>query len=144
MEEQHSSVVRVGALELTFHVDENDGSGDLVMFEMRIPPDARVPAPHYHEAVDEAVFGLEGELTTTIDGATHRVSHGDVVFIPRGSVHHHENLGTGAVRALVVLTPGRIGRRYFEEVGEAVNGPGKPDLERVQAIMLRHGLVPHG
>ena len=142
MEEPHSNVVRVGALELTFHVDENDGSGDLVMFEMRIPPDARVPAPHYHEAVDEAVFGLEGELTTTVDGSAHCVSHGDVVFIPRGSVHQHENLGTEAVRALVVLTPGSIGRRYFEEIADAVNGPQKPDLERVQAVMLRHGLVP--
>ena len=41
-----------------------------------------------------------------------------------------------------VLTPGTIGRGYFEEVAEAVSGPGRPDPARLQAIMLRHGLVP--
>jgi hypothetical protein len=43
---------------------------------------------------------------------------------------------------MVVLNPGSIGRRYFEEIAEVVNVPGKPDLARVREIMARHGLVP--
>ncbi len=35
-----------------------------------------------------------------------------------------------------------IGRRYFEEVDEQVNMPGKPDPMKVKDIMLRHSLVP--
>ena len=142
MEGSSGKVVRIGAMELRFLVDEMQGSGDLVMFEFVVPAEARVPAPHFHRDVDEAVYGLEGTLTTTVDGQKHEVRRGDAVLIPRGSVHHHENLHAETARALIVLTPGSIGRRYFEEVAEEVNVPGKPDPARVNEVMLRHGLVP--
>lgn len=137
-----SRTVRIGQLELHFHVDESDGSGDVVMFEFVVPPAARVPVPHFHEACDEIVYGLEGTMTTTLDGAVHEVRKGDVVFIPRGKVHHHANLHGETARAMIVIAPGTIGRRYFEEMAEAVDQPGPPDTARLKAIMLRHGLVP--
>jgi quercetin dioxygenase-like cupin family protein len=135
-------VVRIGALELRFLVDETQGSGGLVMFEFVVPAGARVPAPHYHERVDEAVYGLEGTLTATVGGRQHEIQPGDVVLIPRGSVHHHENLLGETARVLIVLTPGSIGRRYFEEVAAVVNVPGKPDMLQMNNVMRRHGLVP--
>ncbi|MDI9849219.1 cupin domain-containing protein [Rhodoblastus sp. 17X3] len=134
--------VRIGQLDLRFLVDEKQGSGDLVMFEFTVPPGARVPAAHYHEKVDEVIFGLEGTLTVTRDGETHEISKGDTIVIPRGSVHHHQNLHEGGARALVVLNPGTIGRRYFEEIAAAVNAPGAPDPARIGEIMKRYGLVP--
>lgn len=134
--------VRIGALELRFRVEESQGAGDMVMFEMTVPAEARVAAPHHHVAVDEPVYGLEGVLTTLVDGVRHEVGPGDVVFIPRGAVHHHQNLHAATARALIVMSPGLIGRRYFEEIAEVVNTTGKPDLARVKEIMLRHGLVP--
>ncbi len=142
MEGISSNTVQIGDLDLRFLVDETQGSGDLVMFEFTVPPQARVPAPHFHRDVDEAVYGLEGTLTMTLDGDRRELRSGEVIFIPRGSVHHHENLHEQTARALVVLTPGSIGRRYFEEIAEAVNVPGKPDLAQVREIMLRHGLIP--
>lgn len=138
----HDPVVRIGDLRLRFLVDETQGSGDLVMFEFSVPPQARVPAPHFHRDVDEAVYGLEGSLTTTLDGDPHEVRPGDTVFIPRGQVHHHENRHPDLARALIVLTPGLIGRRYFEEMAAEVNVAGKPNLARVKDIMQRHGLIP--
>ncbi len=135
-------LVRIGALELLFHVDETDGAGDVVMFEFTVPPAARVPAPHYHEACDEIVHGLAGVMTTTLDGVAQEVRPGDVVFIPRGKVHHHANLHDSTARAMIVIAPGTIGRRYFEEMAAAVSQPGPPDMARLQEIMLRHGLVP--
>ncbi len=135
-------LVRIGPLELRFHVDETDGAGDVVMFEFIVPPAARVPAPHYHEACDEIVYGLEGTMTTTLDGTAIAVRPGDVVFIPRGKVHHHANRDDGTARAMIVIAPGTIGRRYFEEMAEAVSQPGPPDMARLTEIMLRHGLVP--
>ena len=142
MEGPNSKTIRIGDLDLRFLVDETQGSGDLVMFEFTVPPQARVPAPHFHRDVDEAVYGLEGTLTMTLDGQRRELGPGDVVFIPRGSVHHHENLHAQTARALVVLTPGSIGRRYFEEIAAAVNVPGKPDPAQVKDVMLRHGLIP--
>ena len=34
------------------------------------------------------------------------------------------------------------GRRYFEEMAELINVPGKPDGAKLREIMMRHGLVP--
>lgn len=135
-------IVRIGALELRFHVDESDGAGDVVMFEFVVPPKARVPVPHFHEACDEIVYGLDGTMTTTLDGEVHEVRKGDVVFVPRGKVHHHANLHDDTARAMIVIAPGTIGRRYFEEMAEAVSQPGPPDMAKMQEIMRRHGLVP--
>ena len=140
--EADNGLVRIGSLELRFLVDETQSSGRLVMFEMTVPPSARVPAPHYHREVDEAVYVLEGVLTMSLDGHKHELRHGESLFVPRGSVHGFENLAGETARSLAVLTPGSIGRRYFEEVAAAVNVPGKPDLAAVKEIMLRHGLVP--
>ena len=135
-------IVRIGGMELRFRVDETDGQGAVVMFDFIVQPKARVPAPHFHEAADEIVYGLEGTLTTTLDGKVHEVRKGDVVFVPRGKVHHHANLHDDTARAMIVIAPGTIGRRYFEEVAEVVSVPGPPDLGRLKEIMLRHGLVP--
>jgi quercetin dioxygenase-like cupin family protein len=131
-------------MELRFHVDENDGSGDLVMFEFMVPPGARVPEPHYHESVDEVIYGLEGTMTTMRDGERHEIRPGDSLLIRRGQVHHHANAGEVSAKAMVVLNPGTIGRKYFEEIAEVVNVPGKPDLAKVREIMARHGLVTAG
>jgi quercetin dioxygenase-like cupin family protein len=131
-------------MELRFHVDENDGSGDLVMFEFMVPPGARVPEPHFHETVDEVIYGLEGTMTTMRDGERHEIRPGDSLLIRRGQVHHHANVADAPAKAMVVLNPGTIGRRYFEEIAEVVNVPGKPDLAKVREIMARHGMVPVG
>jgi quercetin dioxygenase-like cupin family protein len=142
MEALDKKVVRIGDLQLNFLIDEPQGSKDLVVFEFLIPARARVPAAHFHESVDEGIYGLDGVVTTTVDGRVHEVRPGDAVFIPRGSVHLHENFHEEPARALVMLTPGLIGRRYFEEMAEVVNVPGRPDPQRVREVMLRHGLIP--
>jgi len=128
-------------LELRFLVDETRAAGSVVVFEFVVPPNARVPAPHYHREVDEVVYVLDGTVTTTLDGRKHELRRGESLFVPRGSVHNHENFHPETARALIMLTPGSIGRRYFEEVAREVNVPGKPDLAKIKEIMLRHGLV---
>ena len=142
MESATTDTVRIGGMDLRFLVDETQGSGDLVMFEMAVQPNARVPVPHYHREVDEIVYGLAGALTTTVNGEKREIRAGESLLIPRGAVHHHENLGGETSRTLFVLNPGSIGRAYFEEIANAVSGPGKPDPARLKDIMLRHGLVP--
>jgi quercetin dioxygenase-like cupin family protein len=142
MESAIANVVRIGGMELRFLLDETQGSGDLVMFEMTVHPDARVPVPHYHREVDEVIYGLSGTLTGRVDGKIHEIHAGDCLLIPRGAIHHSENLHGETARALIVLNPGSIGRAYFEEIANAVSGAGKPDPARLKEIMLRHGLVP--
>jgi quercetin dioxygenase-like cupin family protein len=135
-------IVRFADMELRFRVDETDGEGNVVMFDWIVEPHARVPARHFHESADEIVYGLEGTLTTTVDGKVHEVRAGDVVFVHRGAVHQHENVHDEVAKVLIVLTPGTIGRRYFEEIADVVNVPGPPDIALLKDIMQRHGLVP--
>ena len=138
MEANGQNIVRIGELELRFLVTDKGAT----IFEFIVPSHARVPAPHYHQDADEILYGIEGVLTITVDGRKQELGVGDAVFIPRGSVHHHENLHEGTARALATMTPGTIGRRYFEELAEVINVPGKPDLAKAKEVMLYHGLVP--
>jgi quercetin dioxygenase-like cupin family protein len=138
MAANQGDTVRIDELELRFMV----GEAGATVFEFTVPPRARVPVPHSHRDADELVYGLAGVLTVTVGDRRVELGAGEVVFIPRGSVHHHENPHDDVARALVVITPGSIGRAYFEEIAEVVNGPGRPDPVRAREVMLRHGLVP--
>ena len=137
-----SSEVRIGALKLNFLIDDARSSGALVMFEMTVPENAKVPAPHYHKDFEEAVYGLSGTLTMTVDGQPHEVRSGEALFVPRGAVHHFDNKQSGDARVVVVLTPAVAGKAYFEELAAIVNAGGPPDMAKVKETMLRYGLVP--
>ena len=142
MNAKNRAQVRIGALELNFLLDETQGSNDLVMFEMTVPSNSRVPVPHYHKDVDEVMYGLEGTFTMTVDNEKHEIGPGGSLFVGRGRIHHFANTSPSTARVLVVLNPGSIGRKYFEEIAQEINVPGKPDQAKVEEIMLRHGLVP--
>ena len=134
-------IIRLGPIEVRFLLDGDDTGGRLSMFEFLVPPGARVPAPHYHEHVDEVAYGLEGVLTFTVDGRSTRLGAGDRCFIPRGAVHHFANEGPEPTRTLSVLTPALIGPAYFRELAALFAGGGPPDPTRVAEVMRRHGLV---
>jgi quercetin dioxygenase-like cupin family protein len=138
MEARDPRTVQIGELQLTFLVNDPGAT----VFEFVIPTGARVPVPHYHRDADETIYGLEGTADVSVDGKVTRLGVGEAVFIPRGAVHFHANPHEGRSRTLVVLTPGSIARRYFEEIAEVVNAPGKPDLAKMKEIMQHHGLVP--
>ena len=133
-------IIRLGQIEIRFLLDGDDTGGRLSMFEFLVPPGARVPAPHYHEHVDEVAYGLEGVLTFTVDGRSTPLAPGDRCFIPRGAVHHFVNAGTEPTRTLSVLTPASIGPAYFRDLAALLAG-GPPDPVRVAEVMRRHGLI---
>jgi hypothetical protein len=43
---------------------------------------------------------------------------------------------------LAVITPGVLGPDYFNDLAALVNAGGPPDIEKVKAVMTKHGLVP--
>ncbi len=134
--------IKIGALQLTFLQSKHDTNGALDMFEMLVPPNAKVPAPHYHRDWEETVYGLEGSLTFTVAGARTELKRGDVLFIPRGAVHGFVNETQATAKVLSVLTPGVLGPEYFCELSAAISGPTPPDPKKIGEIMSRYGLVP--
>lgn len=133
-------IIKIGQIEIRFLLDGDDTGGRVAMFEVLVPPGARVPAPHYHVEVDEVAYGLEGVLTFVVDGRSSQLGPGDRCFVPRGAVHHFVNAGTAPTRTLAVLTPALIGPGYFRDMA-ALIAEGRPDPARIAEVMRRHGLI---
>jgi len=60
--------------------------------------------PHYQKVSDEIYFVLRGQGRVTVGAATRELKEGDVVAIPKGTVHGFEN--TGQEPCLVVFASG--------------------------------------
>ena len=134
--------ITFGSLALNFLLDGDDTDGTLVQFELIVPPGAKVPAPYFHVDVDETLYILEGTLTQLIGTETRELQPGDHCFIKRGIVHGFKNLHDKTVSALCTLSPASIGPAYFREIGAVINAGGVPDMQKVVAIMKKHGLEP--
>jgi len=134
--------IRIGNIELNFLLDGDDTDGTLVQFELIVPPNAKVPAPHFHVEVDETLYVLEGTLTQTLGEEILELHPGDKCFVKRGLVHGFNNLHSKTVRVLCTLSPASIGPAYFREIGAVINAGGPPDIQKVLAIMKTHGLEP--
>lgn len=136
--------IHVGPVLIDFLVDADDSGGSVTVFESVIPANAKVPAPHSHDAFEETIYGLEGACTWTIDGEVLELGPGDSVCIRRGQVHGFENRGSVDAKFLAIATPGVFGPAYFRDMAEvlAATAGGPPDLAAVGEVMRRHGLTP--
>lgn len=142
MQQPAEQFIQVGQVEIRFFVDGSHSSGAFDAFEFMVPPAAKVPTAHFHEAVDEFLYGIDGVLTLTIDGQRHELRKGERLFIPRGIVHHFINEHAGPARALSIWSPALIGPQFLRECATVINAGGPPDLAKIKAIMLAHGLIP--
>ncbi len=136
-----TEIIAIGPLQLRFLHDKHSTKGSLDMFEMTVPPEGRMPVAHYHRDWDEAVYGLTGTVTFTVEGVPHAIGPGGSLFIPRGAVHGFDNRSGEPATCLSVLTPGVLGPEYFRELA-ALIAKGPPDPAVAREIMLRHGLIP--
>lgn len=138
-----SEEIRVGQLAIRFLLEGEQSAGSVSVFEFDVPAGAKVAAAHSHDGYDETIYGLEGVLTWTVEGAPTDVGPGEVLCIPRGAVHHFDNAGDVDAKALAIVTPGILGPDYFREVAAIVDAAaGPPDLAAIAAVMRRHGLTP--
>jgi quercetin dioxygenase-like cupin family protein len=136
-----NEIIRAGQIEIRFLLEGKDSNGHLAMFEFGVPAGAKVPAPHSHTHYDETIYGLEGVMTFTVEGQPVDIAAGGTCFIPRGAVHGFNNLQQTTAKALAVVTPALIGPEYFREMAAIIDAGGPPDLQKIKAVMTRHGLV---
>jgi quercetin dioxygenase-like cupin family protein len=144
MKSTRSETITVGALAVRFLVQADDANASITVFECDVPADARMPAPHSHDAFEETIYGLRGVTTFTIDGETVEIGPGDARCIPRGVIHGFANHGTTDATFLAMASPGVFGHSYFHEIGEvlAAAAGGPPDHAAIAEVMRRHGLTP--
>jgi mannose-6-phosphate isomerase-like protein (cupin superfamily) len=118
-------------------------SGAYSLFEITTQP-GDGPPPHVQHWEDEACYVLEGEYEFLDKGRTIGVGVGSLIYVPRGNLHTHKNVGDKPGRMLVSQTPGGSHERFFEElsqtaVARAVSGD-QPEIERVAAIAAKYGI----
>ena len=132
--------VKIGALEIRYLLDGTLTGAGLGVFELVVPPGARVPPAHSHLNNEEVAYVLKGTLRYSVDDETRDLAPGERMYTPRGSVHAFSNPHAETARALIVLTPD-IGVQYFRDVAEVATAPGGPDPARMAEVMRRYGLV---
>lgn len=140
MQPQKQPVIRIGQLEIHYLIDGTVSGAGLGMFELVVPPGARVPPAHSHTDNEELVYVLEGTLRYSVGDEVRDLKPGDSMYTPRGAVHAFANPHDSTARALVTLTPD-IGAQYFRDVADVVNMPGGPPPARMAEVMMRYGLV---
>jgi len=134
--------IRIGQIEIRFLLEGADTGGALAMFEFSVPAGARVPIAHSHVHYDETIYGISGAITFTVDGKRVRIGPGESCFIPRGAVHGFNNFEQTNAQSLAVVTPARIGPEFFIETAAIVEAGPPVDVEKIKAVMQKHGLAP--
>ena len=95
---------------LTFKAMSDETGGTVTAFETVAAP-GEGPPLHLH-AEDELIHTLEGVFRIRLGDALHELAPGTFVFIPSGTPHAWQNIGSGPARFFATITPGATA---FEE-----------------------------
>jgi quercetin dioxygenase-like cupin family protein len=92
-------------------------SRQFAVMDFRVTPGTE-SARHVHQNEDELYYILDGEAEFVIGEETHAGFPGTLVFVPRG-MPHHLKVTSGALRALLILTPPGFERFLIEHSTDA-------------------------
>ena len=108
-----------------FYALGEDTGGAFTLFEESLAPQDRA-LPHLHHEEDQAFYVLEGEHEFVCDGRTFAAGAGSFFYVPRGTVHSYENVGTEPGRILILSAPAGGTERIFFELGESATEESPP------------------
>ncbi len=131
------TVTVIGGDRITFKARAVETGGAYCLIETVTAPQAG-PPPHVHQRHDEAFYVLEGSIEFTVGGQVALAGPGSFLLGPRGVPHWFKNVGTTDGRMIVVLSPGDADA-FFDELAEA-SKQVPPDIPRINAVALRHGV----
>ena len=120
---------------VTYKTTSEQTGGAYSLFEVKTSPGGG-PPPHVQHREDESLYVLEGEFDFLVEGRTIRAGAGALIYIPKGNLHAHKNVGEGAGRLLVTQTPGGLYERFFE----SLVFEDQPDVARILALAARYGI----
>ena len=131
---------------VTYKTTSERTGGAYSLFEVTTQPGNEV-LPHVQHREDESFYVLEGEYEFLVEDHAIRAGGGSLIYVPRGNLHAHKNVGTTTGRMLLSQTPGGLHERFFEEVGEPTMDGSEPlvsegpqDMRRIIAIAVKYGI----
>jgi mannose-6-phosphate isomerase-like protein (cupin superfamily) len=132
---------RAGGYIVQTKATDDDTGGRYAFQEMTVAAEFPWIPPHIHHHEDEALYGLEGELTVRVGDQLHTVGPGTFVLMPRDVVHTFSNPSAVPARVLVVSSPGAV-IGYFAEAAALTNATptGQPDMQQLGALAAQYGI----
>jgi quercetin dioxygenase-like cupin family protein len=131
---------------VTYKVTSDQTGGAYSLFKVASQPGTGVP-PHVQHREDETFYVLDGDYEFLVEDRTLRMPAGSLLYVPKGNLHAHKNVGESIGRMLVSQTPGGLHERFFEEVGEEapdrreLRVPERPEnLARTREIAAGYGI----
>ena len=119
--------------------------GELIV-EAEYGPKGSPPPPHYHPDQDERFEVLTGVVHAVTDGKEHTLRAGDVLDIPRGTVHRLWNPGEVPARVTWHTMPAGSTLDWFAALDAArrqgsAAGGGRPSPLALAALLTRYRKV---
>src|ERR687885_549335 len=142
---EEGKTVSLGPNRVTFLLRAEQTAGHYSLTEFTLaPPPAPGPPMHVHKAEDELTYVLEGELEFVLEERSERASVGSFFLVPKGTPHTLRNLGPGAAKILVVLTPPGF-EGYWEEASKLLEASrGDPDPARMRGLQEKYNMDAGG
>jgi quercetin dioxygenase-like cupin family protein len=125
-----------GRVRTEIHLASEDTGEAFCLLVDHPPPGWSLP-PHRHANEAETIHILDGAFEMQIGGERSRLSAGETVHIPRGTVHSGRNAGPGTGRRLILFSPAGL-ERFFLEAGSR-SPEREADPGDALACAVRHG-----
>ena len=107
-----------------FTTTAEDTGGELLAFELEVPPGGRVPGGHVHPAQEERFEVTSGTMRFKKGRRWVTAEWGDEVIVPAGTSHRFANAGERPAKVLVQVRPALRMEELFETVA-ALAGEGR-------------------
>jgi quercetin dioxygenase-like cupin family protein len=100
----------------------SETNGQLLSFDLFLPPGGHVPAAHAHPAQQERFTVVEGRLRFRVGRRTVLVAAGQTLLVEPGTAHWFGNAGAEVAQARVEVRPALRMQELLERTG-AISAP---------------------
>ena len=97
-------------------VEIRSSTPEALELEATYAPDGSAPPKHWHPEQDEHFEVLEGRVRTRVEGEQRDLGPGEMIDIPRRSVHQMWNPGSEPARVLWRTSPGGRTEQWFRAI----------------------------
>lgn len=116
-------------------------NGELLVFDLFLPPGKQVPSRHAHPNQEETFTILYGVMLFKLGHKSILAHPGDTVVVPPGVAHWFGNHGTEEVVARVTARPALRMEEMFEATAAVQIGDSRSALARIRQLPALAGVV---
>ncbi|MGW0733194.1 cupin domain-containing protein [Streptomyces sp. NPDC002851] len=108
--------------------------GEFGLYKVDMGPQAPGPSTHFHRAISESFYILDGEVTIFDGERWVTCRPGDFLYVPVGGLHAFKNASDDPASMLLLFAPGAPREEYFERVAEM----SQRSREELKEFRIRH------